>query len=216
MVISNANDLRPLFPGIFCQGPLCVRTQETDNIFDLTIEPEADSLTKLFFILPNDVVEKKYHINVNFNHANASVHIFGLYQMCDQQSIEIKTTINHLMPHCSSKQLWKGILNDSAKALFEGRIIVSPNAQKTDAQLSNKNLLLSNSAEINTKPILEIYADDVKCSHGATVGCLDDNALFYLRARGIEHDIARQLLIKAFADEILTPFSTIPVIGANE
>lgn len=203
MVMSNANDLRPLFPGILCQGSLCMRTQETDQSFDLMIEPEADSLTNVFFILPHDVVEKKYRIDVDFNHANAIVNIFGLYQMRAQQSIEIKTTVNHHVPHCTSKQLWKGVLNDSAKAIFQGKIIVSPDAQKTNAQLSNKNLLLSNAAEINTKPILEIYANDVKCSHGATVGCLDDNALFYLRARGIDENSAREMLIDAFASEIL-------------
>ena len=137
--------------------------------------------------------------------------IYGLYQMQDKQSLKIHTTMNHIVPHCTSRQVWKGILADGAKADFEGKIVVAKDAQKTSAHLSNKNLLLSNTAEVSTKPFLEIYADDVQCSHGATVGCLDPNALFYLQSRGIPESEARALLIEAFADEIL---SELPVEDA--
>ena len=141
-------------------------------------------------------------INVRFNHAHAALTLLGLYQLHDQNSVEINTTINHCVPHCSSKQIWKGVLHDSSKAVFKGKIIVHPLAQKTSTHLSNKNLLLSKTAEVITKPILEIEADDVQCTHGATVGCLDQNALFYLRSRGIFENDARQLLVDAFAREI--------------
>lgn len=203
MDIVNADHLRMLAPGVSCQGTPCVTVQETDHVISFSIAPEADSTTNLFVILPDNMTEKKYSIDVNFLHANATINIFGLYQMRNKQSVEIKTTINHLVSHCTSKQIWKGVLHDFAKATFEGKINVASRAQKTAAHLSNKNLLLSKNAEINTKPILEIYADDVICSHGATVGFLDQEALFYLRSRGIEENAARQLLIDAFADEIL-------------
>ena len=106
-------------------------------------------------------------------------------------------------PHCASHELYKGILNDEARGVFNGKIIVAIDAQKTDAKQTNKALLLSEDAQINTKPELEIFADDVKCTHGATVGQLDEDALFYLRSRGLELDQARSMLIHAFASDLL-------------
>ena len=106
-------------------------------------------------------------------------------------------------PHCTSNQLFKGILDDNATGAFNGKIYVSKDAQKTQAYQKNNNILLSPSARMNTKPHLEIYADDVKCSHGATIGRLDSEAMFYLRSRGIGEKEARQLLMYAFADEII-------------
>src|SRR5262249_35038935 len=106
-------------------------------------------------------------------------------------------------PDCGSRQFYNGILDDSAHGVFHGRIIVHKDAQKTDAKQTNRNLLLSDSAQIDTKPQLEIYADDVKCTHGATIGQLAEEALFYLRSRGIEEQTARELLLGAFAAECL-------------
>ena len=117
--------------------------------------------------------------------------------------VDNHTCVDHAMPHCSSRELYKGILGDRSKGIFRGRVIVRPDAQKTDATQSNPNLLLGEGAEIDTKPQLEIYADDVRCAHGATVGQLDEEALFYLRSRGLGREEARSLLIHAFANEIV-------------
>ena len=113
------------------------------------------------------------------------------------------TTIDHATPNCTSHELYKGILDGSAKAVFNGRIIVRLDAQKTDAKQTNRALLLSDDATINSNPQLEIFADDVKCTHGAAVGQLDDEAMFYLQARGLNAKDARDMLIHAFAGEVL-------------
>lgn len=203
MATMNVNSHRLLAPGIEFQGADCLTVCETSDVIHVVVAPKKDSTSTLYVVLSDDAIAKKYKITVDFNYPNAELAIFGLYQLRDKQSVEIQSTFNHNVPHCTSKQVWRGILNDSAKAAFEGKIIVAPHAQKTSADLSNKNLLLSKNAEVNTKPILEIFADDVKCSHGATVGCLDENALFYLRSRGINADDARQMLVDAFANEVL-------------
>lgn len=127
----------------------------------------------------------------------------GLYLVDARRLVDNHTTIRHMNPHCASHELYKGILNDKARGVFNGKIIVAIDAQKTDAKQTNKALLLSEDAQINTKPELEIFADDVKCTHGATVGQLDEDALFYLRSRGLELDQARSVLIHAFASDLL-------------
>ena len=135
----------------------------------------------------------------------------GLYLVNAQRLVDNHTTIRHLKPHCTSHELYKGILDDKARAVFNGKIIVAIDAQKTDAKQTNKALLLSEDAQINTKPELEIFADDVKCTHGATVGQLDDAALFYLRARGLGHLQARNVLIHAFASDLLQRIAVEPI-----
>jgi Fe-S cluster assembly protein SufD len=110
---------------------------------------------------------------------------------------------DHAKPNSTSNENYRGILDERAIAVFNGKIMVRPDAQKTEAYQSNKNILLSDSATINTKPQLEIFADDVKCSHGATSGSIDKDQLFYLKSRGIGHDKAMALLLRAFADEII-------------
>jgi Fe-S cluster assembly protein SufD len=127
----------------------------------------------------------------------------GLYLANGRQLVDNQTTIDHAQPHCDSHELYKGILNGRSRAVFNGKIIVRLDAQKTDAKQSNKTLLLSEDAQITTKPQLQIFADDVKCTHGATVGQLDQDALFYLRSRGLSRDQARQLLTHAFAADLL-------------
>ena len=127
----------------------------------------------------------------------------GLYLADGDRLVDNHTTIDHAKPHCPSHEIYKGILGGRARAVFNGKIIVRPDAQKTDAKQTNRALLLSDSASINTKPQLEIFADDVKCTHGAAIGQLDEDALFYLRARGLTFAEARDLLIHAFAGEIL-------------
>jgi Fe-S cluster assembly protein SufD len=127
----------------------------------------------------------------------------GLYLAADDQLVDNHTRIDHARPHCTSQQLYKGILDGHGRGVFNGRIHVHQDAQKTDARQTNQTLLLSADALINTKPQLEIYADDVKCTHGATVGQLDAEALFYLRSRGLGEEEARSLLTFAFANDII-------------
>ncbi|HEX8011579.1 MAG TPA: Fe-S cluster assembly protein SufD [Casimicrobiaceae bacterium] len=127
----------------------------------------------------------------------------GLYVVAGRQHVDHHTCIDHAKPHGVSREWYRGVLDGAARAVFNGRVIVRPDAQKTDAHQSNRNLLLSDEAEVDTKPQLEIYADDVKCSHGATVGALDEQQLFYLRSRGVDERAARDVLIFAFADEIV-------------
>ena len=127
----------------------------------------------------------------------------GLYLADRERLIDNHTQIDHAKPHCGSHEVYKGILGGKARAVFNGKIIVRPDAQKTDAKQTNRALLLSDDATINTKPQLEIFADDVKCTHGAAIGQIDDDAIFYLRARGLTFAEARDMLIHAFAGEIL-------------
>lgn len=127
----------------------------------------------------------------------------GLYLTRNEQLADHHMVVEHAQPHCASHEYFNGILDDKSKGVFHGRIYVHPIAQKTDAKQTNKNLLLSDDASADTKPQLEIYADDVKCTHGATIGQLNKESIFYLRARGIGEDMARQMLIHAFAGEII-------------
>jgi Fe-S cluster assembly protein SufD len=127
----------------------------------------------------------------------------GLYLTRGEQLADHHMIVEHVQPHCASHEYFNGILDDKSKGVFHRRIYVHPIAQKTDAKQTNKNLLLSDDATADTKPQLEIYADDVKCTHGATIGQLNDESIFYLRSRGIGTDTARQMLIHAFAGEII-------------
>jgi Fe-S cluster assembly protein SufD len=127
----------------------------------------------------------------------------GLYLTRDDQLADHHMVVEHAQPHCNSHEYYNGILDGRSKGVFHGRILVRPAAQKTDAKQTNKNLLLSEDATVDTKPQLEIYADDVKCTHGATVGQLNDESIFYLRARGLDAETARRMLIHAFAGEII-------------
>jgi Fe-S cluster assembly protein SufD len=129
--------------------------------------------------------------------------INGLFIGNGRQHLDNYMLVEHRSPHCGSRQFYNGILDDHAHGVFHGRIIVHPDAQKTDAKQTNRNLLLSDNAQIDTKPQLEIYADDVKCTHGATIGQIEEEALFYLRSRGIDKVSARGLLLVAFAGECL-------------
>jgi Fe-S cluster assembly protein SufD len=127
----------------------------------------------------------------------------GLYLVNGKQHIDNHTEIDHAKPHGTSHELYKGILDGQATAVFNGRIIVRQDAQKTDSKQTNKNLVLSDESVIHTKPELQIFADDVRCTHGATIGQLDEEALFYLQSRGIGKGEARGLLTYAFAQDIL-------------
>ena len=127
----------------------------------------------------------------------------GLFLATGSQLTDTHTRVDHAVPHCSSRQLYKGIVDGNARGVFVGRVVVAKDAQKTDAQQTNKNLLLSRHALVHSVPQLEILADDVKCKHGSTTGQLDPAALFYLRSRGIGEDAARSLLVYAFASDVV-------------
>jgi len=129
--------------------------------------------------------------------------INGLFVGGGRQHLDNYMLVEHASPRCASRQFYNGILAERAHGVFHGRIIVHKDAQKTDAKQTNRNLLLSDTAQIDTKPQLEIYADDVKCTHGATIGQIEETALFYLRSRGIDEASARRLLLMAFASECL-------------
>jgi Fe-S cluster assembly protein SufD len=150
-------------------------------------------------------------INTLLNDEGCETHLFGLYLTDGEQHVDNHTLIDHAKPHCISNELYKGVLNDRSRAVFNGKVFVRPDAQKTNAYQSNKNILLTKDASVDTKPQLEIYADDVRCTHGATVGQLDDESVFYLRSRGIPKEHALIILIRAFADDIFENISIEPL-----
>ena len=142
-------------------------------------------------------------LNAVLGEEGASLRLDGLTVAGGSQLVDNHTVVDHALPHGESRQRYKGVLGGRARGVFRGRVLVRPGAQKTDAQQSSANILLSEGAEIDAKPQLEIWADDVKCSHGATIGRLDEDALFYLRSRGIGEAAARDLLVQGFAAEVL-------------
>jgi len=145
-------------------------------------------------------------IHADLDHASECA-LNGLYLGVKRQHIDNHTRINHLKPYGISRETYKGVLDDKARGVFQGRVIVAEDAQKTDSQMNNRNLLLSVDAEVDTKPQLEIYADDVKCGHGVTVGQLDDKSVFYLQSRCIDEETARNMLTFAFANEMVDKIS---------
>ena len=149
----------------------------------------------------------RHDINIKLLSSNATCQLNGLYIAKSKQHIDNHTCIEHQSPYSTSMENFKGILDDKARAVFNGRVIVQEGAIKTNAQQNNANLLLSNDAEIDTKPQLEIFNDDVQCAHGATVGQLDEQALFYLCARGIDQQQAKTLLTFGFAKALINAIS---------
>src|SRR5204863_8947338 len=137
---------------------------------------------------------RRHNLSVVMNEEGAECWVDGLYITSDEQHTDTHSVIDHRQPHCNSHQLYKGILDGKSRAVFNGKIFVRHGALGTDAQQTNKNLLLSKEAHVDTKPQLEIFADDVKCAHGAAIGQLDEEELFYLESRGIHSDLARNLL----------------------
>ncbi|WP_455203111.1 Fe-S cluster assembly protein SufD [Kaarinaea lacus] len=158
----------------------------------------------------------KTDIAAKLNEPGAECNLGGLYLVDDSRFTDFHLNVEHNAPHCSSREDFKGILAGKGRAVFDGRIYVAKDAQKTDAQLSNKNLLLSHDAEVDTKPQLEIFADDVKCSHGTTVGQLLPEQVFYLRSRGISESDAKKLLCLGFADEILNSLNITQLIEYSQ
>jgi Fe-S cluster assembly protein SufD len=151
--------------------------------------------------LNGGIVRNNLNVVLEADHCEA--HLYGLYFMGGESHIDNHTIVDNVNPNCFSNELYKGVMTGKAAGVFNGKIFVRKDAQKTNAYQSNKNILLSADASVNTKPQLEIFADDVKCSHGCTVGQLDEDALFYLQSRGVPAPIAQSLLVRAFATDIL-------------
>jgi len=145
----------------------------------------------------------RHDIDVVMDHEGAECAVDGLYMIEGDQHTDTHSVIDHRQPHCTSRQLYKGILDGKSRAVFNGKVFVRHGAQQTDAQQTNKNLLLSQEAQVDTKPQLEIYADDVKCTHGAAVGQLDEDEMFYLASRGINPALAKNMLTYGFAEEVI-------------
>ena len=176
--------------------------KDTYNISNICVKQKKDSNFRSHnFSIGKKLARRDYNIELLGTGANCD--LYGLYFVDGDNHIDHHTTIEHKKEHCTSNEHYKGILSGKAVGVFNGRIHVHPQAQKTDAIQNNKNLLLTDDAIIHTKPELEIYADDVKCTHGATIGPLDEKALFYLRTRGLNQKSAQQLLMRAYVGEII-------------
>ncbi|HVS83586.1 MAG TPA: Fe-S cluster assembly protein SufD [Pyrinomonadaceae bacterium] len=145
----------------------------------------------------------RHTIDVTMDHEGAECHVDGLYMVGGSQHTDTHSMIDHRQPHCTSQQLYKGILDGKSRAVFNGKVFVRHGAQQTNAQQTNKNLLLSNEAQVDTKPQLEIFADDVKCAHGAAIGQLKEDEIFYLESRGLRPELARNVLTYGFAEEVI-------------
>ncbi|MEQ8766692.1 MAG: Fe-S cluster assembly protein SufD [Planctomycetota bacterium] len=153
-------------------------------------------------------------IRVRFEQPGGSTTLNGLFVVHGEQLADHHTVVDHRVPHCTSRELYKGVLDEKGHGVFDGKVWVRPQAQKTDSVQTNKNLVLSKDAVIDTKPQLEIYADDVRCAHGATIGQIDEDALYYLRARGIGESAARSLLTRGFATDVLDGIEPEPLRAA--
>ncbi len=172
------------------------------HISGVHVSQEADSRFTSTAISLGAMLSR-HDVDVRLAVRGAQCSLNGLYMADGRQHVDTHTRIDHLAPHCSSSEFYKGVLDGHGRGVFNGKVVVHPHAVKTDARQQNQNLLLSLDAEADTKPELEIYNDDVKCAHGATVGQLDADSVFYLRSRGLDEGAARGLLTYAFAAEII-------------
>lgn len=181
-----------------------------NNVSTTHIRQVGKSYTHTVTIsLDGGIVRNNLNIILDAEHCES--HLYGLYFQKGQSHIDNHTLVDNMKPHCFSNELYKGIIDGEAAAVFNGKIFVRQQAQKTNAYQSNKNVLLSDTATVNTKPQLEIFADDVKCSHGCTVGQLNEEGLFYLQSRGITEKNAKALLLHAFAEDILEHIKLQPI-----
>jgi Fe-S cluster assembly protein SufD len=163
---------------------------------------EKDSTFTMHTVTLNGTLVRN-NVRVQVNGTNCETNLYGAYLLKGAQHTDNHTVIDHMMPHCLSNELYKGVIDDQATAVFNGKVFVRKDAQKINAFQSNGNVLMSDTASVNSKPELEIYADDVKCSHGSTTGQLDEEAVFYLQSRGVSERSARNLLVEAFIGEVL-------------
>jgi len=180
------------------------------NISTLRVQQEKYSNIKSHSILfGGAIVRNNVHPVLAGEGGNSLIN--GLYMSNGRQHMDNFMRVEHASPHCDSRQIYNGVLDDNSRGVFHGRIIVHEGAVKTDAKQTNRNLLLSDSAQIDTKPQLEIYNDDVKCTHGATIGQMDENAIFYLQSRGISKKEAETIMVKGFTGESFSNMSLLPL-----
>lgn len=172
------------------------------HIDNSIITQHRDSVVKSYtFTLEGKIIRN--NLSYVLEEENCEAHMFGLYVTHRDAHVDNHTSVDHKVANCYSNEIYKGILDDTSKGVFNGKIFVRPDAQKTNAFQSNKNILLTDTASVNTKPQLEIWADDVSCSHGCTTGQLDEEQLFYLRSRGINKSSAKAMLLHAFVNDVL-------------
>ena len=182
----------------------------TNQVSTTHIRQIAKSYTHTVTISLNGGIIRN-NLNLVLDAEYCEGHLYGLYLQKGQTHVDNHTVVDNVKPNCFSNELYKGIIDGKATGVFNGKIFVQPQAQKTNAYQSNKNILLSDDASVNAKPQLEIFADDVKCSHGCTVGRLNEEGLFYLQSRGIPSNIARSLLLHAFATDVLEHIRPEPI-----
>ncbi len=178
---------------------------EDESTFHISTEEIRQDRNSVFTLntstLNGALVRNNVHVEVNGE--NCVSNLNGVYLLKNKQHVDNHTVVDHKVPHCESHELYKGVMDDKSTAVFNGKVYVRPDAQKINAFQSNGNVLLTDDVTVNSKPELEIYADDVKCSHGSTTGQLDDEAIFYLQARGISKRSAHQLMVAAFIGDVL-------------
>ncbi len=210
-----SNSLSEVWVGTNARFDLALIQREGDERFQVSglhVRQERDSRFRAYTVsLGGRLLRNDLHALLA--EEGADCELDGLFVGAGEQVLDNHTTVDHAVPHCTSRELYKGVLGGRSRGVFRGRVIVRPDAQKTNAEQSNPNLLLSDDAEIDTKPQLEIYADDVRCSHGSAIGRVDPDALFYLRARGVGEREALDLLARGFAGEVT---AKIPVDALRE
>lgn len=188
---------------------LLVEQAQTENNLQLSLARHANY--RSFYLIEGLTdEEKRYDVDIKLQGEGAESAVYGAYLTENLDKIKLTTLTQHLVPHTTSDEIFRGMLNDSSKVAFDGRILIVQDAQKTQGDLSNKNLLLSDKAHIDTKPELEIYADDVQCSHGATVSQLDELSLHYLKTRGIDDMTAKNMISFSFIAEVLAKMPASP------
>ncbi|MBI2258915.1 MAG: Fe-S cluster assembly protein SufD [Flavobacteriia bacterium] len=177
-------------------------SESMNSIISEFVQQEKDSTFSInTFTLGGDLVRN--NLNIDVNGQNCETYLSGAYILKSKQHVDNHTIVDHKVAYCESNELYKGVIDDQATAVFNGKVFVRKDAQKINAFQSNGNILLSNTATINSKPELEIYADDVKCSHGSTTGQLDEEAIFYLKSRGISYKTAKKMIVGAFLEDVI-------------
>ncbi len=201
---SFANHITEVFVGKNAQlkiDKIQVEEDSSNQLITEQVEQANDSTFTIHTLTLNGGLVRN-NLNIAVNGTNCETHLNGAYLLKGNQHVDNHSVVDHKVAHCNSNELYKGVIDGNATAVFSGKVFVRKDAQKINAFQSNGNVLLTDDATVNSKPELEIYADDVKCSHGSTTGQLDEEAVFYLRARGLSEKSARQLMVGAFVGEV--------------
>jgi Fe-S cluster assembly protein SufD len=186
--------------------------ENTSHISTEQVAQDKDSTFTINTVTLNGGLVRN-NLNIDVNGQNCETNLNGAYLVKGKQHVDNHSIVDHKVPNCNSNELYKGVIDEKGTAVFNGKVFVRPDAQKINAFQSNGNVLLSDDASVNSKPELEIYADDVKCSHGSTTGQLDEEAVFYLRARGLSEKSARQLMVSAFIGDVLEKIENEDVLN---